>query len=77
MYVCMHVSGTAQDFVAGLRLLCGSGDPCAKTGLAIYTYTLNRDMSQDPPAVDLTDPAAHPRKRSRPSAPEQQVHYRH
>eukprot|EP01036_Dinobryon_divergens_P030384 gene30382-39622_t len=52
--------GVSQDFVEGLRLLCGSGDPCSKTGLAIYTYTLNRDMTTDltlPSTADPTDPA--------------------
>ena len=81
LFICLSVCvrGVSQDFVEGLRLLCGSGDPCSKTGLAIYTYTLNRDMTADltlPPTAEPTDPAAHPTKRSRTSSPsEPQVMY--
>lgn len=32
------------DFVDGLRLVCGAGDPCLKEGICIYTYTTNASM---------------------------------
>ncbi|KAM0329423.1 hypothetical protein ACHAQA_004730 [Verticillium albo-atrum] len=34
------------DFVSGLRLLGGAGDPTVKSGLAIYIYSADRDMDR-------------------------------
>ena len=36
--------GEAVDFVHGLKLVCGSGDPTIKTGCAIYNYAFNSSM---------------------------------
>lgn len=33
-----------HDFVEGLRLMCGAGDPRMKAGLAIYVYTATESM---------------------------------
>ena len=33
-----------HDFVEGLRLMCGAGEPKMKAGLAIYVYTATRSM---------------------------------
>ena len=33
-----------HDFVDGLRLMCGAGDPKTKAGLAIYVYTATVSM---------------------------------
>lgn len=37
-------SGSEVDFVSGLRLKCGSGDPSLKEGLAIFDYSCNTSM---------------------------------
>lgn len=34
------------DFVSGLRLLGGAGDPAVKSGLAIYIYSADRSMNE-------------------------------
>jgi homogentisate 1,2-dioxygenase len=36
----------ATDFVSGLQLMCGAGDPAMKDGLSIYTYAANTSMSR-------------------------------
>lgn len=35
-----------NDFVSGLQLMCGAGDPGMKDGLSIYTYSANTSMSK-------------------------------
>ncbi|KAI3638465.1 hypothetical protein MIR68_002963 [Amoeboaphelidium protococcarum] len=40
----MPKDGDQQDFVSGLRTVCGAGDPKVKSGLAIHVYTANVDM---------------------------------
>jgi len=35
---------TPVDFVQGLKLVCGSGDPSSKSGCAIYNYAMNKSM---------------------------------
>ena len=35
---------TPVDFVQGLKLVCGSGDPATKKGCAIYNYAMNVSM---------------------------------
>jgi homogentisate 1,2-dioxygenase len=37
-------SETRVDFVDGMRLVCGAGDPSLKTGCAIYNYAFNANM---------------------------------
>lgn len=37
--------GETVDFVEGLKLVCGSGDPTIKTGCAIYNYAFNASMN--------------------------------
>ena len=34
----------AVDFVSGVSTVCGSGDPCLKTGIGMYVYTCNTSM---------------------------------
>lgn len=34
------------DFISGLRLLGGAGDPTVKSGLAIYIYSADKDMDR-------------------------------
>lgn len=36
---------TTVDFVDGLKLVCGTGDPSIKTGCAIYNYAFNANMN--------------------------------
>jgi len=38
------------DFVDGLQLVCGGGDPAVKDGLAIYTFLFGRDMTRSRPS---------------------------
>ena len=41
-----HIDETTEyDFVDGLRLMCGAGDPKMKAGLAIYVYTATKSMA--------------------------------
>eukprot|EP00600_Ochromonadales_sp_CCMP1393_P006408 CAMPEP_0174968356 /NCGR_PEP_ID=MMETSP0004_2-20121128/8087_1 /TAXON_ID=420556 /ORGANISM="Ochromonas sp., Strain CCMP1393" /LENGTH=413 /DNA_ID=CAMNT_0016217577 /DNA_START=338 /DNA_END=1579 /DNA_ORIENTATION=- len=37
-------SANRADFIQGLHLMCGVGDPALKSGLSIYTYTCNASM---------------------------------
>lgn len=37
-------SETSVDFVDGLKLVCGNGDPSMKNGCAIYNYAFNTNM---------------------------------
>ncbi|KAJ1425300.1 homogentisate 1,2-dioxygenase-like protein [Ochromonadaceae sp. CCMP2298] len=39
-------SGDSVDFVQGLKLMCGAGDPGMKEGVSIYHYALNASMQQ-------------------------------
>lgn len=32
------------DFIDGMKLMCGSGDPATKAGIAIYIYNANKSM---------------------------------
>jgi homogentisate 1,2-dioxygenase len=38
-------AGEAVDFLGGLKLVCGAGDPSLKDGLGVYTYAMNTSMS--------------------------------
>ena len=35
---------TPTDFVAGLRTICGAGDPRSRHGCAVHVFTCNRGM---------------------------------
>ena len=35
-----------MDFVEGLEVMCGAGDPSVKEGLCIYTYLMNKSMNR-------------------------------
>ncbi|KAH6617778.1 Homogentisate 1,2-dioxygenase [Chaetomium sp. MPI-SDFR-AT-0129] len=39
-------SGGAHDFVSGLHLLAGAGDPAMKQGLAMYSYAAGKSMGE-------------------------------
>jgi len=36
--------GDSIDFIEGLKTIAGAGDPCVKSGVAIYTYGCNTSM---------------------------------
>lgn len=39
-------SNDSIDFVEGLQLYCGAGDPSLKEGISIYTYAANKSMGK-------------------------------
>jgi homogentisate 1,2-dioxygenase len=39
-------SGQSTDFVSGLELVCGCGDPALKDGVAVYTYLATESMNK-------------------------------
>lgn len=40
-----HSADGGVDFIDGLNLVCGSGDPALKDGVAIYSFYFTKDMT--------------------------------
>lgn len=42
----LPAEGSSVNFVQGMHLICGSGDPFSKTGMAVYYYSCNASMGK-------------------------------